>query len=135
MESGLLLRGMTELDLETACEELKRKYPDLQLGAPAVEYIEAGELLEPYYSATVETPEDAMGEVMGDLSSRRGLIVKVNDCPTGETIVAEVPVAECFGYSTVLRQLTNGRGHYDLKFIDYRPAPYYRGGGGPINVA
>jgi translation elongation factor EF-G len=130
-----LLRGMTELDLETVCYELKKKYPDLQLGAPTVEYIEAGELLEPYYSATVDTPEDVIGEVMGDLSSRRGLIVNVSDCATGKTIVAEVPVAECFGYSTVLRRLTHGRGHYNLKLIDYRPAPYYRDGGDPTNVA
>ena len=130
-----MLRGMTELDLEMVCYELRKKYPVLRLGNPAVEYIEAEKLLEPYYLATVDTPEDFMGNVVGDLSSRRGMIVEMSDCPTGKTIRAELPVAECFGYSAALRHLTNGRGRYDLKFIGYRPAPRYPGGADPINVA
>ena len=134
-EDGLVLHGMTEAVLEMVCLTLQKKYPDIHFGGPAVEYIETEELLEPYYLASVDTPEDLMGEVMGDLSSRRGMIVAVSDCPTGKTIKAEVPVAECFGYSIILRRLTKGRGHYELKFIGYRPAPRYRGGGDPINVA
>jgi translation elongation factor EF-G len=134
-EGGLMLHGMTELDLEMVCDELKKRYPDLRLGNPEVAYVEGEKLLEPYYLATVDTPEDFMGNVVGDLSSRRGLIVEMDDCPTGKTIKAEVPVAECFGYTTTLRHLTNGKGHYKLKFIGYRPAPGYPSGGEPLNVA
>jgi len=134
-ESGLILRGMTELELEMVCHELKKKYPDLRLGNPTVEYVEAEKLLEPYYLATVDTPEDFMGNVVGDLSSRRGLIVEMNDLAGEKEIKAELPVAECFGYSTTLKHLTNGKGRYKLKFIGYRPAPGYPSGGNPRNVA
>jgi translation elongation factor EF-G len=134
-EDGLMIRGMTELDLEMVCLELKKKYPDLRLGNPAVEYVEAEKLLEPYYLATVGTPEDFMGNVVGDLSSRRGLIVEMNELPDQMEIKAELPVAECFGYSTTLKHLTNGKGRYKLEFIGYRPAPRYPNGGSPFNVA
>ena len=130
-----MLRGMTELDLEMVCHELKKKYSDLQLGNLAVAYIEAERLLEPYYLATVDTPEDFMGNVVGDLSSRRGLIVEMHDHSDKKIIKAEVPVAECFGYATALGKLTNGRGHFVFKFIGHRPAPGFPGGADPLNVA
>src|SRR5688572_28986709 len=137
-ESGLMLRGLTELDLEMVCHELKKTYPDLRLGNPEVAYVEGEKLLEPYYLATVDTPEDFMGNVVGDLSSRRGLIVEMNDLPDGKEIKAELPVAECFGYTSTLRHLTKGKGRYKLTFIGYRPAPpatRYPNGGSPLNVA
>ncbi|HJU49164.1 MAG TPA: elongation factor G, partial [Pseudogulbenkiania sp.] len=71
----------------------------------------APELLEPVMAVDVETPEEKMGDVMGDLTSRRGVIQGMDDLPggSGKTIRAEVPLAEMFGYSTALRSLTQGR--------------------------
>jgi len=66
-------------------------------------------LLEPMMAVEVETPEDFMGNVVGDLSSRRGMIQGMEDMPTGKVVKAEVPLAEMFGYSTSLRSLSQGR--------------------------
>jgi len=82
-------------------------------------------LLEPMMSVEVETPEDFMGNVMGDLSSRRGMIQGMEDIPggSGKVIRAEVPLAEMFGYSTTLRSLTQGRATYTMEFKHYSEAP------------
>jgi elongation factor G len=80
-------------------------------------------LLEPMMAVEVETPEDYMGDVMGDLSSRRGMIQGMEDLPTGKAIKAEVPLAEMFGYSTVLRSLSQGRATYTMEFKHYTEAP------------
>jgi elongation factor G len=62
-----------------------------------------------------------MGNVVGDLSSRRGTILEMKDCPAGKRIKADVPVAECFGYTAALRDLTEGRGNHKFEFTGYRP--------------
>ncbi len=80
-------------------------------------------LLEPMMAVEVETPEDFMGNVMGDLSSRRGIVQGMDDNPTGKVIKAEVPLAEMFGYSTTLRSLTQGRATYSMEFKHYTEAP------------
>jgi elongation factor G len=80
-------------------------------------------LLEPMMAVEVETPEDYMGDVMGDLSSRRGMIQGMDDSPTGKIIRAEVPLAEMFGYSTVVRSLSQGRASYSMEFKHYSEAP------------
>ena len=80
-------------------------------------------LLEPMMAVEVETPEDFMGNVMGDLSSRRGIVQGMEDNPTGKVIKAEVPLAEMFGYSTQLRSLTQGRATYTMEFKHYHEAP------------
>ncbi len=80
-------------------------------------------LLEPMMAVEVETPEDFMGNVVGDLSSRRGMIQGMEDLPTGKTIRAEVPLAEMFGYSTTLRSLSQGRATYTMEFKHYTEAP------------
>ena len=81
-------------------------------------------LLEPMMAVEVETPEDFMGNVMGDLSSRRGILQGMDDIPGGGKIVrAEVPLAEMFGYSTGLRSLTQGRATYTMEFKHYAEAP------------
>ena len=120
-EKGLILRGMTELDLELAYLELRKKFADVRCDNPIVEYIQTEKLLEPYYAATVDTPEYFLGNVLGDLNSRRGMILNVSDLPGGKRITADVPVAECFGYSTALRRLTRTRGEYKFEFAGYRP--------------
>jgi elongation factor G len=80
-------------------------------------------LLEPMMAVEVETPEDFMGNVMGDLSSRRGIVQGMDDLPTGKVIKAEVPLAEMFGYSTTLRSLSQGRATYTMEFKHYNEAP------------
>jgi elongation factor G len=80
-------------------------------------------LLEPIMAVEVETAEDKMGDVMGDLSSRRGVIQGMDDVAGGKIIRAEVPLAEMFGYSTTLRSLTQGRATYSMEFKHYAEAP------------
>jgi len=81
-------------------------------------------LLEPMMAVEVETPEEKMGDVMGDLSSRRGMIQGMEDLPGGTKVIrAEVPLAEMFGYATTLRSLTQGRATYTMEFKHYAEAP------------
>jgi elongation factor G len=80
-------------------------------------------LLEPMMAVEVETPEDYMGDVMGDLSRRRGIIQGMDDLLAGKSIRAEVPLAEMFGYSTDLRSMSQGRATYTMEFKHYSEAP------------
>ncbi len=81
-------------------------------------------LLEPIMAVEVEPPEEKMGDVMGDLSSRRGVIQGMDDLVGGgKSIKAEVPLAEMFGYATQLRSLTQGRATYTMEFKHYAEAP------------
>ncbi|HUD25405.1 MAG TPA: elongation factor G [Burkholderiaceae bacterium] len=82
-------------------------------------------LLEPIMAVEVETPEEKMGDVMGDLSSRRGVIQGMDDIAGGggKAIRAEVPLEQMFGYSTTLRSLTQGRATYTMEFKHYAEAP------------
>ena len=81
-------------------------------------------LLEPIMKVEIETPEEKMGDVMGDLSSRRGVIQGMDDLPGGgKAIRCEVPLSEMFGYSTSLRSLTQGRATYVMEFDHYAEAP------------
>ncbi|MCL6264030.1 elongation factor G [Craterilacuibacter sp. RT1T] len=81
-------------------------------------------ILEPMMAVEVETPEDYMGDVMGDLSRRRGIVLGMDDDGLGgKKIKAEVPLAEMFGYSTDLRSATQGRATYSMEFKHYSEAP------------
>ena len=81
-------------------------------------------LLEPMMAVEVETPEDYMGNIMGDLSSRRGMVQGMEDIPGNiKAIKAEVPLAEMFGYATTLRSLSQGRATYSMEFKHYVEAP------------
>jgi elongation factor G len=80
-------------------------------------------LLEPMMAVEVETPEDYMGDVMGDLNRRRGIIQGMEDMPTGKVVKVEVPLAEMFGYSTDLRSMSQGRATYSMEFKHYTEAP------------
>ena len=80
-------------------------------------------LLEPMMAVEVETPEEYMGDVMGDLSSRRGIVQGMGDNATGKVITVEVPLSEMFGYSTTLRSLSQGRATYSMEFKHYAEAP------------
>ena len=80
-------------------------------------------LLEPIMKVEVLTPEEYMGDVMGDLNRRRGIVQGMDDAPTGKQIRAEVPLAEMFGYATDLRSMTQGRATYTMEFAKYAETP------------
>ncbi|QIQ20826.1 elongation factor G [Zophobihabitans entericus] len=80
-------------------------------------------LLEPIMKVEVETPEDYMGDVIGDLNRRRGMIEGMEDTSTGKTVRAQVPLSEMFGYATDLRSQTQGRASYSMEFLKYNEAP------------
>ncbi len=80
-------------------------------------------LLEPIMKVEVNTPEDHMGDVMGDLNRRRGIVGGMEDGPSGKIIDAKVPLSEMFGYATDLRSLTQGRAAYTMQFDEYSETP------------
>ncbi|QNM97164.1 elongation factor G [Chitinimonas koreensis] len=81
-------------------------------------------ILEPMMAVEVETPEEYMGDIMGDISSRRGMLQGMDDNPAGgKMIKAEVPLSEMFGYSTTLRSMSQGRATYSMEFKHYSEAP------------
>ena len=80
-------------------------------------------LLEPIMKVEVVTPEDYMGDVMGDLNRRRGLIQGMEDTVSGKVIRAEVPLGEMFGYATDVRSMSQGRASYSMEFSKYAEAP------------
>jgi len=80
-------------------------------------------LLEPIMKVEVVTPEDYMGDVMGDLNRRRGIVQGMEDSPSGKVVNAHVPLSEMFGYATDLRSQTQGRATYTMEFGHYAEAP------------
>ena len=80
-------------------------------------------ILEPIMAVEVVTPEEYMGDVIGDLNRRRGMVQSMEDAPVGKLVKAEVPLAEMFGYATQLRSLTQGRASYTMQFEKYAEAP------------
>ncbi|MCL7463107.1 elongation factor G [Pseudomonas sp. NW5] len=82
-----------------------------------------GKVLEPIMKVEVVTPEDYMGDVMGDLNRRRGLIQGMDDSVSGKVIRAEVPLGEMFGYATDVRSMSQGRASYSMEFSKYAEAP------------
>ncbi|MBA5249659.1 MAG: elongation factor G [Gammaproteobacteria bacterium] len=81
------------------------------------------QLLEPMMAVEIMTPEDYMGDVMGDLNRRRGLVGAMEDLPNGKQLKADVPLAEMFGYANDLRSMTQGRASYSMEFSKYTAAP------------
>lgn len=80
-------------------------------------------LLEPIMKVEVVTPEEYMGDVMGDLNRRRGVLQGMDDTPSGKTVSAMVPLSEMFGYATALRSMSQGRATYSMEFEKYMEAP------------
>ncbi len=80
-------------------------------------------ILEPIMSVEVSTPEDYMGDVVGDVNRRRGVIHGMDDAPLGKIIRCDVPLSEMFGYATDLRSATQGRASYSMQFSNYNEAP------------
>ena len=92
------------------------------MGAARAQQGGAG-LLEPIMKVEVVTPEENMGDVVGDLNRRRGLILGMDENAMGKVVDAEVPLAEMFGYATDLRSATQGRATYTMEFAKYMEAP------------
>ena len=82
-------------------------------------------LLEPIMKVEVATPEEYMGDVVGDINRRRGIIQGMHDTPSGKTVSCEVPLAEMFGYATDLRSATQGRATYSMQFEKYNETPVH----------
>jgi elongation factor G len=80
-------------------------------------------LLEPIMSLEVIAPEEFLGEIIGDISSRRGKVASMEVHKATAEVKAEIPLAETFGYSTALRSLTQGRGNHSLSFLRYQATP------------
>jgi len=80
-------------------------------------------ILEPIMKVEVVTPEDYMGDVIGDLNRRRGQIQGMEDTPSGKTVLAEVPLAEMFGYATTVRSMSQGRATFTMEFSRYMEVP------------
>lgn len=80
-------------------------------------------LLEPVMKVEVVAPEENMGDVMGDLNRRRGIVQGMDEAPSGKIIRAEVPLAEMFGYATALRSVSQGRANYSMEFAKYAEVP------------
>ena len=80
-------------------------------------------LLEPVMAVEIVTPEDYMGNVSGDVNSRRGVILGIEDAPAGKLVKSEIPLAQMFGYATALRSATQGRASYSMQFEKYATAP------------
>jgi elongation factor G len=80
-------------------------------------------LLEPIMKVEVVTPEDYMGDVIGDLNRRRGVILGMEDNPSGKVVTAEIPLAEMFGYATDVRSMSQGRASYSMEFLKYNEVP------------
>ena len=83
----------------------------------------SAQLLEPIMSVEVVTPEENMGDVVGDLNRRRGVILGMQESVTGKILEVEVPLGEMFGYSTDLRSATQGRATFTMEFDRYAPVP------------
>ncbi len=129
-KEGLLLKGMSEPDLEEAVKTLRENYDDkLITHEPEIKYILEPELLEPIMTVSVTTPEEFMGSVCADLSERRGTIVAMADQDGKKIITADVPLVEMLGYSSALRTLTYGEGVFSITFKHYQPAPQGPGPG------
>lgn len=80
-------------------------------------------ILEPIMSVDITIPDECLGDVIGDVNRRRGLVAKFHDIAGGKVVICEVPLAEMFGYATSLRSVTQGRGYYSMRFEKYNEAP------------
>ena len=103
----------SEIAFKIAASQCLKKY------APQAQPV----LMEPMMQVEVVTPEEYMGDVIGDLTRRRGVLQGMEDIPTGKTINAQVPLGEMFGYATDLRSATQGRATYSMEFAEYAEAP------------
>jgi translation elongation factor EF-G len=121
----IILHGPGEHELDLAVTRLMRGFQiELEIGAPQVAYRETNRgFLEPMMKAEIVTPEEYLGDVVGDLMTRRGQIQGMDSRGTAQVLTALVPLANMFGYVNNLGFLTQGRGHYTMHFDRYEEVP------------
>jgi len=127
---SVILHATLEAELHSACETLRKTFPDLKGDPISVAYVEEGSRLkEPYSRVTVSTPEDFYGEVVGDLNRRLGCIEGMADASIGvKTVTAAAPSSELIGFEMFLKRITGGLGRVKYEFLGYdyiwpRPLP------------
>ena len=119
---GLILKGIWDLDLELAIYELSRKIgKTLENSDYTIEYIEGERTLEPVMTVGVITPEEYMGDVMGSLNRRRGLVDSMDEVEEGKLIKARVPLSELLGYRSELQKLAPRDWIVMVDFYSYEP--------------
>lgn len=122
IDDRLVIRALAELDLENAVWILKQNIAGIACSKPIVDYVEGPPTLEPFHLATVDIPSDRLTAVMADLLLRRSVVLSVGNGPLGYRLQVRMPVAEHFGYTTMLRAITNRQGTVSFAFLDYQPA-------------
>ena len=126
---GLVLSAVWEPDLEEAIELLRRAATsELVYSSLTIHYVQEPRVLEPILKIVVRVVPDFMGNVIGDISNRRGLVLGMEEDGSFLVISANIPLAELIGYGSALRHLSNGTATASATFVGYEPAP---GGDGP----
>jgi hypothetical protein len=125
---GLLISGIWDPDLDVAASLVRAKFVgDVVWTKPSIRYIWEPKILEPILRVEVRAPSESLGNVIGDLMSRRGTLLGQAETPGGFVISADVPLQELLGYSRSLQSLTRGKGEAAANFLRYDPAPNLRG--------
>jgi translation elongation factor EF-G len=124
-ETGLVLRGVWEWDVECAIEELTEALGvPIETRQPEILYRKETRLLEPVMKIRLTVPEDCIGDVIGDLSRRRGEIQDVRGGDDGYCRIDGIaPLANLFGYHNAVQQLAKGTAKLDIDFLGYQPVP------------
>ena len=121
---GLLISGIWDPDLEVAESMVRAAFVgEVVWTKPTIRYIWEPKILEPILRIEVRTPSDYVGNVIGDLMSRRGMLLGQAETPEGLVIAADVPLQELLGYSRSLLSFTRGKGEATATFLRYDPAP------------
>jgi hypothetical protein len=123
-EGGAILSTIWDRDLDLAAELVSSVFPgEVRWGEPRVRYIYEPRILEPLLRVEVRTPPDTIGNVIGDLMSRRGHMLGMDDGSDVVVVTADVPLEQLFGYRRTLAALTFGKGIASAIFARYEPAP------------
>jgi hypothetical protein len=118
-DARVVIGALTECDLESAIALARSHESDLRSGPIAVTYVDTPYPQEPYYRVVVTTPEDHVGDVIGDLNRRVGCIESMNYFGGGVTVKCGVPMSTMLGYDLALSRMTRGRGKAEYAFIGY----------------
>jgi hypothetical protein len=119
LDGRVVLGSLTERNLETAIVVARTHVSDLQCGPIRITYLDTPYPQEPYYRVVVTSPEDYVGDVIGDLNRRVGCIEAMHHVDDGFAIKCGVPIATMIGYDLALSKITRGRGKTDYAFIGY----------------
>jgi hypothetical protein len=119
LDGQVTVGSLTEGSLETAIGLARTRVSDLRIGPIGITYLETPYPQEPYYRVVVTSPDDHVGDVIGDLNRRVGCIEALHQVDGGFAIKCGVPIATMIGYDLALSKMTRGRGRTDYAFIGY----------------